>query len=700
MAPRITRLLSSALLVGLSLAQAAAGQSEVKKKVPERLPVYEVVKRGATSAEAEALAKQLGIPSKDILSESGAIAFIDPTRFLSLPEQKIPESKRLEEAIETTSNKDSSRKITPSILNVSALRKLHALPEESAMSKAAAAFKEAKLTPQFGKAIVGHDQLSLYSFDGKRNILGGALPIDTQVTYRFTEPGGYPLYGPGAQTQVTFDAAGHVSRLFYATRTLRATGSVHVIPQEEANEHIARLFPPNTRIMSRLVYFAPPLSNSQEGRVGTLIPWYAYIGIRHLTNPRTGVTAEVKSKIGFMPATDDRHLVPLARISAEGGSHVHATVSVEGGRPPYRYIWGGSSSATHETTEPSIDYTPQIRVTESLLRDPAFNLHRDETLSVTVIDANGISAHEIFTVPAELQPVFPEPRGKSDPSFGSENPGDPLHWVAARIAWNAEMSTPGGGATLSFDWLGDNAWPGDFIRPTPAGTLVPTPWVYGDADFSNWGVDTADIVLDNADGWSDGTVLMQPGAPAADYATASISTPVSAQTVSINGNGYGTPASYSVNYNGSWGPIGPNDTLEWLLLDDCDMLDLVDGSGLNVAQRWGPAFGGLHVLTGFASLGYGDGPFEGGVADNVLGIHGPAQTIVQSWFNSAAATSAGTAAAMGPAIEIMPDIFICDSGDFFWGKGPVGPTLVPASYPPAEVAFWYMSETTPMEYLF
>jgi len=80
---------------------------------------------------------------------------------------------------------------------------------------------------------------------------------------------------------------------------------------------------------------------------------------------------------------------------------------------------------------------------------------------------------------------------------------------------------------------GDAAWPGDFIRPTPAGTLVGTPWVYGDADFANWGVDTADTVLDNADGWADGTVLMQPGAPATDYATASISTPVSAQTVSI-----------------------------------------------------------------------------------------------------------------------------------------------------------------------
>jgi hypothetical protein len=349
---------------------------------------------------------------------------------------------------------------------------------------------------------------------------------------------------------------------------------------------------------------------------------------------------------------------------------------------------------------PAITYIPQVRTAQPLLTNPNFRLQHNEVLSVTVIDANGVSVFANEIVAVEASPVFPKGRGVTNPTFGSENPGDPLHWMPARVAWNTEMGTPGAGANLSFDWLGDTAWPGDFIRPTPAGTLVGTPWVYGDADYANWGVDTADIVLDNADGWSDGTVLMQPGAPATLYATAGISSPVSTDTVSINGNGFGVPASYAVNYNASWGPVGPNDTLEWLLLDDCDMLDTIDGSGLNVAQRWGPAFGGLHILTGFASPGYGDGPFEGGVADDLLGIHGPAQSILQAWFNSASATGAGNAAAMGPAVEIMPDIFMCDSGDYFWGKGPVGPNLVPSSYPPAIFAYWYMTSSIPMEYLF
>ena len=663
--------------------------------------VYEVVKTGATAAEAQALAKLLGIPAGNILSAGGAIEFVDPSRYLSVATEKVPDSKILEEALAATRNKDSSRKITPTVLNTGEISKLKIVPAETALSKTTAALQAAGLTPQFAKASVGHHELSLYSKDGTRSIITENSPIDTEVTYRFTAPNGYPIYGPGAEVQVTFDATGHVSRVFYAVRTLKAVGTAAVQPQERINVEIARMFPANSIVNSRLVYFAPPLSNAKEKLpVALLIPWYAYCVTTRVTNPKTGAAEEVKSKIGFIPATADTRLVPAVQLSAHGGAEVNAAVSVEGGRPPYQYIWGGSNPAVSQTDMPAVTYMPQVRTAQPLLRNPNFRLQHSEVLTVTVIDANGVSAFANEILAVDASPVFPQNRGVTNPTFGSENPGDPLHWMPARVAWNTEMGTPGGGATLSFDWLGQTAWTGDFIRPTPAGTLVGTPWVYGDADYANWGVDTADIVLDNADGWSDGTVLMQPGAPATMYATASISSPVSTDTVSINGNGFGVPASYAVNYNASWGPVGPNDTLEWLLLDDCDMLDTTDSSGLNVAQRWGPAFDGLHILTDFASPGYGDGPFEGGVADDLLGIHGPAQTILQSWFNSASATGAGNAAAMGPAVEIMPDVFICDSDDYFWGKGPVGPTLVPSSYPPAIFAYWYLTSTSPLQYLF
>ncbi|HTS38111.1 MAG TPA: DUF6345 domain-containing protein [Candidatus Solibacter sp.] len=683
------------------LASFAVGQE------PSHLPVYKVVKEGATASEGGALVRQLGITAKRVVPENGGtVEFVDAARYLTLPTETATEtvtkSEHLHRAIEATQNKDATRRITPTLLNVRSVERLHVVEEKYALSNAAEAFERAGLTPQFGKAFVGHHELSLYSKDGEKKLMRDSAALDTEVMYRFTDPNGYPIFGPGAQAQISYDATEHVSRVYYAARKLEADGTVEIIPQGEAEEQIARLLPPKSKIQSRLIYYAPSIADGSEtSRVAALIPWYAYYGTRQVTNPQTGAATEVKTKIGFIPATRDRRFVPTVKLEASGRSEVHASVSVEGGRPPYRFIWGGANPAIGEGHDSSVRYTPRFRAERSLLTNPNFRVEREERISVTVIDANGVAVSAIHTLPVEASPFFPEGepgRNQKNPTYGSENPGTPTHWVPAQVAWNKEMGTPGGGATLSFNWGGDSAWPGDFIRPTPAGKLVATPWVYGDADFANWGVDTADIVLDNADGWPDGTVLMYPGAAGTDYNTSnggSISSPVSSPDVQIGSQ------SYTVGYNGSWGPVGSNDTLEWLLLDDCDMLDALDGAKLNVAQRWGPAFGGLHVLTGFASEGYGDGAFEGGVADRVLGVNGQtAQTIVQSWFNSASATSAGTAAAMGPAIEIMPGLFICDYGDYFWGKGPVGPTIVPSSYPASMLAYWYVTSTTALQYLF
>ena len=103
------------------LAQGATFLVAAENKEPTTLPVYEVVKTGATAEEAEALARRLGIPSKQIRSESGAIEFVETTRFLSFPkEEKVAESKRLEEAIAATRNKDATRNITPTILRAGA----------------------------------------------------------------------------------------------------------------------------------------------------------------------------------------------------------------------------------------------------------------------------------------------------------------------------------------------------------------------------------------------------------------------------------------------------------------------------------------------------------------------------------------------------------------------------------------------------
>ena len=88
------------------------------------------------------------------------------------------------------------------------------------------------------------------------------------------------------------------------------------------------------------------------------------------------------------------------------------------------------------------------------------------------------------------------------------------------------------------------------------------------------------------------------------------------------------------------------------------------------------------------------------VSDFVLGFLGfqilfitfEPQTIVQSWLSAANATDIGTAAAMGPITNIDVEgvtIGVCDYGDYYWGKGPVGPTI------PRNMidAWWYIKGT-------
>lgn len=118
-----------ALLAGLVLPQTAAMSMAEEEQAPTNLPIYEVVETGATASQAAALAKRLGIRSSEIVSPGGVIEFVDPNRFLALPEEKAPESPLLDRVIEATRNKDTQRKITPTILNARAIGELQVFSE-------------------------------------------------------------------------------------------------------------------------------------------------------------------------------------------------------------------------------------------------------------------------------------------------------------------------------------------------------------------------------------------------------------------------------------------------------------------------------------------------------------------------------------------------------------------------------------------
>jgi hypothetical protein len=343
------------------------------------------------------------------------------------------------------------------------------------------------------------------------------------------------------------------------------------------------------------------------------------------------------------------------------------------------------------TTGDSVSYIPQVRDYRGVLAAQA--MERTQNLSVTVIDANGVRVQAGGSVFVTAQPAPPT---HNSVTYGCESPNDPGpsptdgSYAPERIAWQQAMAAFGGGSQR-FCWLADDSWPGDYIEPVPPGSLESSPWINGDADFSNWGINTTNIMLYNGDGCPTCFCEMYPGATLADYnsaggATLSIPGPGDVQIGSQN---------YSVSYNGAWGSPHEGDSLQWLAMYACQILE-DDASNPAPWQRWGPAFNGLHSMLGFASTASDAGVgFMTDFPACILGIETlfiviPAMTVVQGWLNSAMSNNMGTPAAMGPIVNVDLDgkrVGICDFADYYWGRGSVGPTI-----PQSQIdAWWYIA---------
>jgi len=292
--------------------------------------------------------------------------------------------------------------------------------------------------------------------------------------------------------------------------------------------------------------------------------------------------------------------VPSVTVAAAApdGTRVEAHARASGGTPPYTYLWAGSDPDVPAGADDSVSYVPRMRDFRAVL--PAQAMERTEHLSVTVIDANGVRVQAGDSVHVTAQPA---PPSHNSVTYGCESPNDPGpsptdgSYAPERIAWQQAMGAAGqGGGSQRFCWLADDSWPGDFIEPAKPGSLEPAPWIYGDADYSNWGINTTNIMLYNGDGSPWGFSEMYPGATPADYNTGGgggLSTPGSGD-VQIGGQ------SYTVGYNGGWGAPHEGGSLQWLAMYACQILN-DDADNPPPWQRWGPAFNGLHSMLGFAS---------------------------------------------------------------------------------------------------
>jgi hypothetical protein len=304
-----------------------------------------------------------------------------------------------------------------------------------------------------------------------------------------------------------------------------------------------------------------------------------------------------------------------------------------------------------------------------------------ENVGVTITDANGVSFNTNILVQVQSTLITPAFSAYAYIiGYGSEGPYD--EFAADQAGFRNGMATPNaGGGTEHFSWSGLSAWPGDFIEPPTPGVLPNSPQIYGDADYANWGVNTASIVFYVGHGDPSAISFTYPQSPTNTVWGSLLFDPANNPTVAVWPTGAAAAQDYEVNYKGSWKNWGgPGDQLDWLCLLSCDVLS----TNPPAETRWGAAFNGLHMLTGFRTLAWGGSPdFSQTFASAMLGVNNidaQPMPIITAWWNAALLYEerdddqngpTGRAAIIGP----YGPLGVCDSGDFYWGKGSVGPTI-------------------------
>ena len=667
-----------------------------------RLSVYEVTGTGIDEGQARRLAEALGISAEKLVLRDGEASFVDPATYLAVPTVNITDPEIVAARRDATENHYPEIPIEVSAIDHAALGRLSPPSPEDVLQRTADVLESAGLAPEHATPVAGHTVFKTVSVG--EHPADRMTNLDTHVTHRFTLDG-YLLVGPGAQVQVSYGPDGNVTRLLYAVRSLQKGPSVQIITADEMRGRFARYLPDDAEISLRVVYWAPPLRGglcaSPRWRPSTIIPWYAVTIARRAVDQRTRTQQTITSRVHLVPATDDPRFVPSVTVAAAApdGTRVEAHARATGGAPPYTYLWAGSNQEVSASAVDSVSYVPRVRDYRGVLA--AQTMERTENLSVTVIDANGVRVQAGDSVHVTAQPASPS---HNSITYGCESPNDPGpsptdgSYAPERVAWQQAMGAPGqGGGSQRFCWLADDSWPGDYIEPVTPGSLEPSPWINGDADYSNWGINTTNIMLYNGDGSPWGFAEMYPGATLAEYNNsggASLFTPGPGD-VQIGSQ------SYTVSYNGAWGAPHEGDSLQWLAMYACEILD-DDGSNPPPWQRWGPAFNGLHSMLGFYSNASDAGVgFMTDFPYLILGLNlgfiviSP-QTIVQGWLNSAMANNMGTPAAMGPVFNLEYEgqmVSICDYFDYYWGKGPVGPTI-----PQSLInGWWYIQGTNAVQ---
>lgn len=601
---------------------------------------FRVTGPGASPKQVERLGRALGTAGL-AMDGHGVIQFMDLERFQRVPTIPADRGEPGEDGME----------VTQEAFDLEALEELGVMDGEEAKEKVLKALRRAGLLPDGAAAWTVHSMLEfLPAEEGfePSAVVPMSFPIDTHVNFDLML-GDLPLVGPGAKLKFAFDDEGMPTQAFYALRGLAPGEPVEVMPPEDGHDACLEVYglsrgdepaaASHFEVDSTLAFYAPPLSLET---VETIFPHFVCnaslpgeesdIPLRTLIIPAVtaGPSAEIEAFSFFDPETERQ------RVSAEA--------MVEGGTPPYTFRWSSLLVTLDpaETTGPSIEYpvTP---------REFAFG----DIVTVQVSDTNGLTTTATAFV-SFGKCCFDEAKATEGPELTAAGLQVGTEWIGESQGLGGSSGNAGGwvqenrdeGTTVAFDWGDFSAWEQDFKDPAFEG------------DDSDW-VDDVDMLFytghANADGWT------FPGNR-------------------DDGFLHFTEARYG------------NTDLEWLVIAACGPLQLTSG-GKSWAERWGPAFRGLHMMLAYATVS-NDNTVEGRLlASHIHGVSFLGFTfgqlsIRQAW--AATATEVQPSSVVYAMMGAVRGDGVTNYNDYFWGKGPVGPDI-----PLSQTAgYWRLSSTS------
>lgn len=654
---RPIRLLTVLLAITFALSACQQSQGDGDGPPENGARLFHVTETGVSGTQGEALRNILGAAVN--VNEAGVATFVDPELHLRAP---MRETDPLD--VPPDEDREEPREVSE-VLDRAAIAELEAPSDNHARARFRDAlegsnlFPDDSLSPDPANMIgTGRTTLSIRGRDGSE-MASGTLHTRAGLA---PELNGHPYVGPGATAVASFanvDGEMRTTSLRYAWRNVEQGEWVELLDSDQVRERCLDRLRGDSEFSAEeieldephLVYYAPSLENPAAGEDGprevpveTIAPHFTCGGTATLEG---GETAELAQ--AFIPATDEPAYDPEVELNAElEGETVTASVDIAGGHSPYTVEW----QSTHNDLDPAEFGGSEIAY--DLTLDPKNDQVPEETVSVTVYDANGLKATAAETIDlsgASLRAspsVQPAVGGITD--FGSES--------VANKGWGKgtndkfERVLRNAGVTERFVWDGVMGWERDFHAPHDA----------------TW-ADNADVTFLSGHGWPGGISFVD----------------------NDHDDGYLRRGGEA---HGDWG----DKDLEWLTFGSCNVLQTnFNSSGTDVVQRWGDEFDGLHTLLGFHTLmqlwdSLGE-EYAQALTGDAFPLVNVDLTVVQSWFLAIQRSqSFREGVAMGPIREDG----VSNYDDYFWGHGSVGPDI-----PQDRIeAFWVVSESSWVHYNF